>query len=393
MVTKKEFEDLPGEVLFSSNSRVKFGIESGRYDKTAKPGVQVFYASAANSSMHNEEVSVALVEAILENCKSMTRKCTCIRSDMNFYLGRRITYQASSSPSCGPGQQRDHFYQSQNSDPKFDITINTVIRNLIDKAMGFAARADSLMSNLMPHTNNFCRYTRLALLTVNFFNTSHKDRNDKFDKDHLDWLQFLLDKFYRTAEMDFYKQYIDRYAERFGVLVTPDTTCGYQFVSKNGLDVSRFQQFFVLNSLGIVVRLLHRCSINFLGGLVYHSTAVPLLLLPNSRIMIPSQVNGNFVFAWGSSSDGGPNYRQFHQQVACGWRQFQAHHSLPAAITLQSFVDFVAFVEAAHGVRVADMPVGHVRLMGALPLSMHGAVEAYIASRNAWNVVHGIDGG
>ena len=176
--------------------------------------------------------------------------------------------------------------------------------------------------------------------------------------------------------------HLDRHKTRFGVRVSPDATCGHQFVAAKGTDVEWFQQVFMLNMLGVGIELHHRSSTTFAGGVVEHSTAAPLTVFPSGDVMVPSQRNGNCVFAWGGGGGGGPNWRNFANVCNENWTAFKATRGLPQGMALGFFLNFVQQMEAGNFVQ--HVP-GADQLGGADWLTMTGAANAHIACRNAQN--------
>ena len=62
IVSKEEFEKIPGEVMWTNVCRVKGGTESGKMDESRKPGAQAFFAAGADKTVQNEAVSLEPVE-------------------------------------------------------------------------------------------------------------------------------------------------------------------------------------------------------------------------------------------------------------------------------------------------------------------------------------------
>jgi len=110
----------------------------------------------------------------------MNRNVTKVLSDTNVYIGQRNTHQASSSPSCGPKEQKDHYYQSKEPDPMVDVLVHPVVRNLAAKTMVYAFWSDILAHNLMDKMNSYIRQNCFAIVTGNFMNTSHIDKMDEY---------------------------------------------------------------------------------------------------------------------------------------------------------------------------------------------------------------------
>jgi len=261
---------------------------------------------------YSKLVKYELADVLRENYESISWKCTGCDGDLNKYFGQRVTFQASKSPSCGPGQQRDHFYQSAATDPKVDVAVHGAINSLVEGAFAFASRADTVMYNLMPKHNGLTRHGRMAILTLNFGNTEHNDYFDAFSKEHLETIEESFDQFHAGGATETQlKNYIDQYYKLFGMRVVSDTTCGYQFLRKVESDIL-FHQHFLLNSLGIAVKLIHCCTIHFYASLILHSTSVPLLEHPSGEIQVSSHKNGHIVFAWGG---GGARYGRFKQRM------------------------------------------------------------------------------
>ena len=69
IVSKEEFEKIPGEVMWTNVCRVKGGMESGKMDKSRKPGAQAFFAAGVDKTIQNEAVSLELIDVLQRNCK------------------------------------------------------------------------------------------------------------------------------------------------------------------------------------------------------------------------------------------------------------------------------------------------------------------------------------
>ena len=334
-------------------------------------------------TVQNEAVSLEPIDVLRQNCESSSQDCTDIRGDFNKCFGKRNSHQASASPNCGPGKQRDHHFQSQTSDAKVDVAVHAVVRKLMTKSVAFASRADTLMHNLMPKLKTDCLgHARTLLVTMNFFNSPHKDPHDEFSEEDMETVEAALRECTRlTHEESLCKGCLDRCKDRFGVRVSPDTTCGHQFIAAEGVQVEWFEQCFMPNLLGVAVKLHHRSSINFVRGPVEHSTATPLVAFPTEEVSVPSSFNGNYAFAWGAGGAGGPSHRQFINVCNGNWTHFKIARNLPATMTPPFFLNFVqAHENNPNGAAHDDPMLGNANLA-----TMREAAEGHIAFRNAHN--------
>ena len=224
----------------------------------------------------------------------------------NVYIGKRKTTIARVSPVCGPGMTKHHHYfRNGRTRPLFQPRIQKFLNVLVANASSFGVRSDSTVQRFLPggtgrSGGGLFRSCEKALYTMNFANEDHVDLNDlKRNTDQERWrsqLSGMLDQKDESArkKVRYLKDWIDLYG-----LGTP-TTCVYQFVTGSSVCMPDIIQYFIMDGVGICVRLRSHVGHMFYGHSFRHRTAVPIFVC-NGIVDSPSISNRFVVFAWGSN--------------------------------------------------------------------------------------------
>jgi len=168
---------------------------------------------------------------------------------------------------------------------------------LADRAVNFGRAADThLMHD--GYDGGVLSQCRLMILTINFCNTVHTDKNDLYDKDHI---AAVKGAHQGKPSQDAVNNILQRYEDAGGFGVA--TSCGYQFIEKDPASKTKFKQTFCLQGLGLAIELPNFSGITFFGHLFAHNTAIPLIYHEDGRIQIADKRNGHMVFAWGAGNN------------------------------------------------------------------------------------------
>ena len=162
-------------------------------------------------------------------------------------------------------------------------------------------------------------FEQLAILTVDFANVHHFDKNDRFHADYQKRWNANIAKIEQVLERknvsDFEREYLTYVLRAQKEMDSHPTTCAYANVKaregENATYVSDSEHevftYFVLPASKIAIRLRNRNMLTFFGNKFEHCTALSLVLDKEdgsvSALGCGMDSSGVRVVAWGSNSN------------------------------------------------------------------------------------------
>ena len=174
----------------------------------------------------------------------------------------------------------------------------------------------------------------LTILTLNFANQAHLDKNDIFGDEFLATARAVVEECHQNVERPIKKQRndrsygfdskkavemgkdaIDSYLSRFLHSVedcSRPTCCGYKVIGKLEEDEELFATFTNL-SCGVSVRIINDFYLRFFGAKSVHLTTVPLVINWKTKTVRLIDATNAMIIAWGN---GRSARRRFLEGVA-----------------------------------------------------------------------------
>ena len=281
-------------------NRIYVGMEI--QSKWKYPGQMIAFFHK-DSSLHPFEVPFSLAEQFQNKMgEDFQRGSIEHRGRCKFLCGRK-SHRAAASPVCGPGLSKEYYYWWEKKwDALFLPQAHKMVRKLVSAAIIFGCRADPSMHAVLPggaDQSLVFKACTTAISTMNFYNVGHKDKNDQMNARTRAAIQRKIDEHCDNEEA----MYLQRFGNLGGYGVS--TTCGYQYISKSGLSPD-IEQYFLMDGLGIGMKLCHHAGMSFMGYLFSHRSSVPIIRkiggIKGAVILVPCiDKNGNVVFAWGGA--------------------------------------------------------------------------------------------
>ena len=182
-----------------------------------------------------------------------------------------------------------------------------VVNRLTSKLLSLPLKEFFHLSKLLPFlfessfTNGCREFCRFSILTINFENTVHLDRNDRIgdeaDNICLEALSSLLQCQELTEPLTLQVKTSIDHIKAFGL--SSPTTCGYQIASDNS-EVEPVQ-FFIAYGLGICYRIFDGWTHSFLAATHGHMTSATLYIFEGRVYSSFPNIN---ILAWGKGGDG-----------------------------------------------------------------------------------------